>query len=76
MKLLSVKDVSERTGICMGTLRFYIRTGKSPFKFRRLPSGKIVITEEELRAGIDVLPNYTGSKAMQNKGKNKKDRHI
>jgi len=76
MKLFSVKEAAERTHIPLGTLRFYMRTGKCPFNFRRLPSGKIVISEEELKKGIDALPNYTGSKAMQNKGKNKKDRHI
>jgi predicted site-specific integrase-resolvase len=56
--LLSPKDVSERTGIPLGTLRFYMRTGKSPFNFKRLPSGKIVIPEEELKKGIAALSDY------------------
>jgi len=62
MRLLGIKDVAERTGIPLGTLRFYMRTGKCPFKFRRLPSGKAVISEEELKKGIDVLPNYISTK--------------
>ncbi|MGO9570960.1 MAG: hypothetical protein ACLP5H_25835 [Desulfomonilaceae bacterium] len=76
MNLLTVKDVAEKTGIPLGTLRFYLRTGKSPFNFKRLPSGRIVISAEELKNSIDALPNHKGSKAMQNKGKNKKDRYI
>jgi len=60
--LLTVKDVSQKTGIPLGTLRFYLRTGKSPFNFKRLPSGRIVISEGELQTGIDALPHYTGSK--------------
>jgi hypothetical protein len=59
VRLLNLKTVSERTGIPLGTLRFYIRTGQSPFNFRHLPSGKIVISEEELKHGIDILPEHT-----------------
>jgi len=62
MKLLSIKDVSQRTGIPIGTLRFYIRTGQSPFDFRQLPSGKAVMAEEELRNAIDALPLYMPTK--------------
>ncbi len=69
MTLLTVKDVSLATGIPLGTLRHYVRTGKSPFNFKRLPSGRIVISEEQLKNGIDFLPDYTCTKEMQNNGK-------
>ena len=65
-KLLSPKEVAEKTGIPLGTLRFYIRNGQSPFKFRCLPTGKIVISEEELRSGIENLPAYISKKERCN----------
>ncbi len=74
MKLLSVKDVAEITNIPLGTLRLYIRTGKSPFKFRRLPSGKIVISEGELKSGIGALPDYTSTNETAKKAKTQKNK--
>ena len=62
MRLLNMKAVAEKTGIPLGTLRFYIRCGKSPFKFRRLPSGRIVISEGQLQNDIDSLTPYISMK--------------
>ncbi len=56
MRILTLREVSEHTGIPIGSLRFWIRKGKSPFNFRRLPSGRIVLPEEELKKAIDTLP--------------------
>jgi predicted site-specific integrase-resolvase len=67
MKLLNVNDVAEITGISIGTLRCYIRSGKSPFKFRRLPSGRAVITQEELKNCIDMLPDAAPKKTQRKK---------
>jgi len=60
IRLLSVKEVANYTGIPVATLRFWIKKGKSPVNFRRLPSGRLVISEDELKKAIETLPMHKG----------------
>jgi predicted DNA-binding transcriptional regulator AlpA len=67
MKLLTVRKVAETLGMSLSTLRMWMRTGKSPFPFKILPSGRIVISEEDFKKGLNTLPLYTRRSSDEHK---------
>ncbi|MEQ2130390.1 helix-turn-helix domain-containing protein [Caldanaerobacter subterraneus KAk] len=54
MRLLSLKELEERTGIKARTWRYYVHIGK--LAAVRGPNKKILVSEEELKRFIESLP--------------------
>lgn len=54
MRLLSLKELEERTGIKARTWRYYVHIGR--IQALRGPNKKIMVTKEELERFIKSLP--------------------
>ncbi|MEW8958902.1 MAG: helix-turn-helix domain-containing protein [Moorella sp. (in: firmicutes)] len=54
MRLLTLKEAQEATGICVRTWRYYVQTRR--IDAVRGPRNKLLIPEEELKRFIQSLP--------------------
>jgi len=59
-RLLTVKEVSEALDIPIGTIRYWLAKGKCTIPFKKMPNGRIVVTEDALVQWILTVPRHRG----------------